>query len=176
LDPSSPTDRRQTSTTKLHGTRSSHRAGCRCSPCRAAWSTYLKTRRQLDRDDPYISAEPARLYLEDLARKGVGRDRVAVLLRVDPSRIQRIRNGTTTRLRASLALRILAVPVSHAGGTHRPAGRFRALLRWFAAEGFDPRDLAQRLGLDVRTLAWTRTRVALSTELRLSAYRRRLAE
>lgn len=30
----------------LHGTRKGYSDGCRCAPCRAAWATYIRTRRQ----------------------------------------------------------------------------------------------------------------------------------
>lgn len=123
-----------------------------------------------------MDASPARVHLEQLQARGIGKDRVAALAGLSVSRVARVRSGELARLRTSTAAAILKVRPLAALGTRVPADRARTLMHWFSIEGFTLAMLAARLGLTRQTLALARDSVTLDTTLRLAAYRRALTE
>lgn len=159
-----------------HGSREHYRRGCRCLPCSTAHATYRRARRLLDAADPWTDAAPARDHLRQLGARGIGKDRIAALARLTPDRVHRIRSGAVPRLRSSVSARLLALHPTPAPGVLVASGRARQFLSWFQKEGFTLDAIAARVGLDVRTVACSRSRVTLHTAVTLSAFRRALAD
>jgi hypothetical protein len=145
-------------------------------PCRDAHAAYRRERRRLERADPWLPAADALVRLEQLAREGVGIRRVAALVNLSPSFVQRIRNGRARRIRSSTARAILTLEPRPTPGTLLRPARARVLLRWFLTEGFTLTALAVRLGLDPDTVACRGRFVRSRTEARLAAFRRLLTE
>lgn len=129
----------------------------------------------MNQTDPWVDAAPVRVYLERLASRGIGLGRVSEATGLHVSRVRRLRAGTVTRVRESTAAAVLAV-VTPAPGAVRPPSRARVLLHWFLKEGFTLHSLAQRLGLDWRTVACRRKQLRIETEAKLSAFHRMLTE
>jgi hypothetical protein len=117
-----------------------------------------------------VDAAPVRKHLRALSRRGVGYRAVAAAASVGCSTIQKIVNGTRTRIRKERADAILAV-TSEAISDHAlvPAGPTWKMLRALEPEYLTKRGLAQALGstAKVPALQFGKRRVLARTELRV---------
>lgn len=93
---------------------SSYSKGCRCTDCRVAHRVYernaARRRRRPDSNyEPMIRGDEARAHLLWLASKGVGLKRISNHTGLALATLQRIRKGTTTRVRHATWDAILSV-------------------------------------------------------------------
>lgn len=140
-----------------HGTRARYVAGCRCEPCAEENRAYARLRGKLCRGgegNGLVPVVAVLAHLRKLSKAGVGRRRIAVLARVPPSTIGKIRKGARVSIRRATEARILAVgPEGAQGAALVPAGPTWKKIRRLLAEGFTKTDLAARLGSKGKTPA-----------------------
>lgn len=144
-------DVRKLGASKPHGDRLRYMSGCRCTPCRAANSSYETMRaaaRRRGEWNGYVPADQVRAHMKMLSRKfNVGRRQVADIAGVAESTLVEILAGRRKHIRALTAKAILAVD-HDAVADHAlvPAGPTWARLNWLLKQGFTRTELASRLG------------------------------
>ncbi|WP_326828716.1 hypothetical protein OIE13_22660 [Streptosporangium sp. NBC_01810] len=135
--------------------------GCRCYPCAAAMSDYVRNRKRAiayGRWEPYVDAEPVRVHVKTLSEFGIGWKRVAALAGISSGSMSKLLYGVPSqgrdpskRIRPEAAVKILAIEPTldllgaavsiDASGTRR---RLQALV----ATGWSQSKLGVRLGID----------------------------
>lgn len=149
---------------------------CGCQPCRDAKRNYERRRQHaIHRPDeawvPYVPVGPVRRHLLDLQAAGVGHKTVADLAGLSPSAVGKILYpsryrgmGTSKRVRAETARRILAVTVDQAAGAQKiDAAPTWRLLDELITKGWPKARLAELLGQRGPGLQISRSRVRAST-------------
>lgn len=134
---------------EAHGSRPAYRAGCRCLPCRSANACYEAQRARAMTERPaLVDAGAARARLLELAGLKVGIRQAARLAGVSVRTIQRIRTGTATQIRATVARAILGIdrPVQ-APGLLINAYTTRHYIESLLREDYEEAYLARRLGI-----------------------------
>ena len=149
------------------GTRSKYNSGCRCDECRTANRLYERdrSRRALRGDvNPIIDAEPVRLHIHELRRRGIGTRTIAEYSDVGRSCITEIASGRKTQVRKKTADAILAVDRTCVrDGSLVPAGKTWNLINWMLDEGFTKARIAKELGRERPALQIGRRRVTAKT-------------
>jgi hypothetical protein len=133
-----------------HGTRTRYASGCHCMLCRAANSRY-ESGRQLARADGdfngIVSAEPARVHIAELSKKGVGRHAIAAATDIASSILYGIATGVRKNCRARTLRKILDVDESARGGKSLvEAAPAWGLINELLGRGFSKVQLAEWLG------------------------------
>lgn len=134
---------------KPHGTRLRYLGGCKCLPCRAANSTYAVHRAQAiakGQSNRIISAEPARLHILALGKRGMGYKRVADAAGVARSIVAGIRIGRRQNAREESVRSILAVTFKPSMALLIDARSTWKLLDELIESGYPKRRLAHMLG------------------------------
>ena len=141
---------RPPATSGEHGTSTRYMRGCRCEPCRAAYSDHQRWRRERIRDntaDFSVSAEFAREHLEMLSQAGCGKRAVAACTGIDYWVIAEIRRGEKRRIRRSTEEKIMRVTLEgRADGSVVDAADTKRRLDELRALGFTLAELGRRLG------------------------------
>jgi hypothetical protein len=156
-DTQRPAVNRKHTSKRPAGETQAYREGCRCYPCCSAWAAYREEQQHADWK-PFVDAQPIREHLAYLAANGIGLMRVAEIVGVHMSTLQRMRGrvgkrDANQRVRTELAAAILAIQPDlrtidtatdggfiDATGTHR---RTQALI----ALGFPATYIAGRIGM-----------------------------
>lgn len=136
---------------KPHGSRTRYGMGCRCVPCREANSRYVSARilaRAAGQSDPLVPAARARRHLLALSRAGVGRRSVHLACDVSDKVLQRVINGSRSKIRRSTQARILSVDRRAAGGEKSlvPAAPTLRKIERLKHDGFTAAEISRRLG------------------------------
>lgn len=138
---------------EAHGSRASYRAGCRCTPCRAANACYEAQRARAEAVRVLVQADAARAHLLTLQMKGVGYRHAARLAGVSTFTTKAIRRGRQTRITAEVERAILGVTrPTLAHGVHVNGYDARRKLRTLLQEGFTVEQLAAVLHLRPETI------------------------
>jgi len=153
---------------KPHGVRMKYLGGCRCLPCRGAYSQYETDRqreiKESGRKTGYVSADEAREHLIMLSKNGVGRRSVHHASGVADSILHEIKLGRRKRIFAKTEHRILQVDDTAKGAAGIvPAGPTWTLINELLEEGFTKSYLAERLGRKVPALQIHKERVTVKT-------------
>ncbi len=151
---------------KPHGTRMKYLGGCRCLPCRGAYSQYETDRqreiKETGRRTGVVSARRAREHLLELSKNGVGRRSVHHASGVADSILHEIKLGRRERIFAKTEHRILQVDESAKGAAGIiPAGPTWKLINELLEEGYTKSYLAKRLGRKVPALQIHKERVTV---------------
>jgi hypothetical protein len=157
------------------GTRAKYSAGCRCSDCRRANTEYENERARARKSGGWnglVDADPVRLHLIALSRKGIGSKTVHEYSDVARSVIVDIINGKKSRVRKSTADRLLAVDKDcYKAGTLIGKAEFSGQMRYLLNEGFTKTEIARRLGLKSRAIQFgKRKKITGRTAARLSRF------
>jgi len=153
---------------KPHGTRMKYLGGCRCLPCRGAYSRYEAERvqeiRRTGRRTGVVSAQRAREHLLELSKKGVGRRSVHFASGVADTILHEIKLGRRERIFGSTEYKILQVDETAKGaGGIRPAGPTWKLINELLEEGYTKAYLAKRLGHKSPAVQIRKDRVTVRT-------------
>lgn len=152
-----------------HGTRarylrgeygSDYRNGCRCFECSKAAVLYekLRERRKAKGVEPFVDASEAREHLQWLSSIGVGTRALCEATGMHRSVLQKIKVGTTKRIRPETAAKIMAVHKGLAApGAYVPNPRVFELVAELKANGFTESAMARFLGYKGRSLQLSRT-------------------
>ncbi len=151
---------------KPHGTRMKYLGGCRCLPCRGAYSQYETDRqreiRESGRKTGTVSASEAREHLIRLSKNGVGRRSVHHASGVSDTILHEIKLGRRKRIFAKTEHRILQVDETAKGAAGIiPAGPTWKLINELLEEGYTKSYLAKRLGRKVPALQIHKERVTV---------------
>lgn len=169
---------RQYSSAKPCGTRGKYNSGCRCGECRNANTLYerTRTRRALRGDvNPLVDAEPVRLHIRALRRKGIGTRTIAEYSEIGRTCIGQIASGKKTKVRKKTADAILAVDRTCVrDGNLVPAGRTWTLIKWMLEEGFTKKRIARELGSSTPALQIKERRVTARTAVKVERFYRRI--
>lgn len=161
-----------------HGTRPRYRSGCKCLPCRSANADYARTLRYPESDElasagqqGTVDATPARDYLAQLQRLGVGYRRAALLADLSPQAVLDIRSGRRARIRPETSAAILSVRPSLAHGQVVSSQQTFKLLDSLRREGFARERIAGWLGFKGAQIRFTRIggKVRVSSHLKVKA-------
>lgn len=156
---------------------------CRCEACSEAGRTYSRNRsRAMQRPDekwePFVDAAPAREYLRDLQKYGIGPVTVAALSGVSHGSITRILYGDRSagrppsrRIRPETERRILGIRYLNADGWQQiPSKATWELIDDLASRGFTKTWIAQQLvGPQALNLQFSHNRVRATTARRVEA-------
>lgn len=161
--------------TRTHGDRLKYKAGCRCTPCRAANSRYETERAQIRKrrgPNNIVSAGRTRQRLQALSRKGIGTRTIADATGVGRTILTGIKTGKRKNVRryteqAVLALRPADILPDSALVDAQPTW---TRINWLLKEGFTKRELAKRLGYKSPALQINRDTVTAKTELRIKLF------
>lgn len=163
-----------------HGTRARYIGGhCRCTPCRAANTSYERDRdraRARGEHNGLVSAAPARLHLAALSRQGVGYKSAADAASVARSVVAKVVNGARSQIRARTSAALLAVDVGAAadGAVIDGAPTWKDV-RWLLENGLTRGEISQRIG-NQRAALQVRARVLATTAMRIAKLRREVEE
>jgi hypothetical protein len=139
-----------------HGTRIRYHAGCRCVPCRAANSTYVRARyaaRDRGEGDSLVDASTAREHLQFLSDNGIGRLSVHAASDVSARIIREITTGRKKQIRRSTEKRILGVSGEAVADSARvDSETAHQQIKELLGEGFSKAELAKRLGYKSKRL------------------------
>jgi hypothetical protein len=128
----------------LDGTRQKYLDGCRCDPCRAANTEYLRQRRAPGE----VDATAARKHLLMLRRFDIGTRAVADSCDLDRDTVWRIVTGRRATIHATTAAKILSVDKdARADGSRVRAGNLRGMINLLVERGWTKRFLTRQLGL-----------------------------
>lgn len=163
-----------------HGDRLRYMAGCRCSQCRRANSSYETMRARAHKTGDWnglVPAEPARLHLQALSKAGIGRRQVADASGISETVICQVRSGQRLNVRAATAKRILAVTAdARADASLVPAGPTWKLLDALLSTGYSKAALARELGFKTPALqigrGWVLARTAYRVQRMFDRFRR----
>lgn len=163
---------------KPHGVRLRYLAGCRCTDCRKANSSYENERQKARRAGDWngiVDASKARAHLKALLRRGVGKRAVRAATDIAKSILQDIRAGRKKRIRARTERLILRVGVAQrSDGAIVQAGRTWELIDELVEEGYTVPQLIKRLGYKSRALQLGRERVTVRNAARVERLHREL--
>lgn len=142
---------------KPHGERLRYMAGCRCVPCRAANSRYETERAAARRRGEWnglVDAAPVREHLNELSRRGIGRDTVSDVTGLAPSSLDLYRTGKRLKIRAMNAKKILAISPDDVLTDAQlvPAKPTWKQIQWLMSVGFTKTEIARRLGYKTHAL------------------------
>jgi len=164
-----------------HGTRVRYMTGCKCMLCRAANSRY-ETERALARKNGdwngLVSAEPLRLYLQKLSRRGVGYKTVAETADVSKTTLAEVISRRKSRIRSRTFRRCMAVTSDAVADR----GIIKAAPTWakvnrLLREGFTKAEIARRIGKKIPALQLGRKAVTAINASRVERlYRTVMAE
>ena len=155
--------------TREHGTRvrymlgesgQSTKNGCRCFDCTQAAVLYekLRQRRKANGWEPYVDATEAREHLRWLSSIGVGTRALCASTGMHRSVLQKIKVGTTKRIRPETESKILAVHKGLAADHAYIANpRVFELVAELKANGFTESDMCKFLGYKGRSLQLSKT-------------------
>lgn len=159
---------------KKCGTRSKYSAGCRCFDCRRANTEYEKERARARKSGGWnglVDADPVRLHLIALSRKGIGSKTVHEYSDVARSVIVDIINGKKSRVRKSTADRLLAVDKDcYKAGTLVSAKGVWKDIGWLIDEGFTIPQIAKRLGYKSPTIQFGKKKVTGRTKVKVQRF------
>jgi hypothetical protein len=164
-----------------HGTRARYVAGrCRCLPCRRANANYASQRAHAvsrGEHNGLVSAEPARLHLAELSRRGVGYKAAADAASVARSVVAKIASGAKSQIRVRTAASLLSVDIGAAAdGAVIDGAETWANIAWLIEQGLTRGEIAQRIGNKTPALQIRRDRVLVTTAARIAKLRREVEE
>lgn len=156
------------------GTRSKYSAGCRCSDCRTANTEYEKERaraRKAGEWNGLVDAEPVRLHLIALERKGIGSRTVCDYTGLGRTLVVEVKAGRKKRIRRMNAQALLAVDTAcFSGGTLVSAKGVWKDIRWLIDEGFTIPQIAKRLGYKSPTIQFGKKKVTGRTKVKVQRF------
>jgi hypothetical protein len=160
--------------TKKHGMRIKYVAGCRCLPCRAAYSRYQRQQAHKKKQglgNPLVPTAAARAHLIKLSQHHVGRATVAVATGIAQSSLSKIRNGSKTQIRKDTERRILQISPTYAKGNALvDAAPTWKLINTLLKEGFSKALLARRLGYKTGALPINKSRIRARTAVKIRQF------
>lgn len=137
------------------GNRSRYLNGrCRCAPCKAANSAYVRERRARNpHPNALVLDKAAKRHLRKLRRQGVGLDSIQDVTGLGRTTISDIRNGARSKITRTTERLILSVTKdAYAGGARIPARKTIYMVKRLVREGFTEERLSVRLGLERSTI------------------------
>lgn len=153
---------------KPHGTRIKYLGGCRCLPCRCAFSNYETARARARKNGDWngnVSTDAAREHILALSADGIGYKTVAKLSGVSKTIIFQIRSGSKRLIWARTERKILAVTGAgdHAGAALVDAEETWRLIDELIEEGFTKARISRELGHKTRALQIGKTQCLART-------------
>lgn len=163
-----------------HGKRARYTSGCRCDPCRAANTVYLRAQRRAQvygRTNALVPVAAVLRHLKALRRAGLGARTIGDAAGVPGSTVRKVLDGRRSHLRETTARKLLDVTRDAiADAALVPAGPTWALLDELLDEGFTHGDLARRLGSKAKrpTIQIHRGKVEAATAAKVARLHRQL--
>jgi len=164
------------STNKPHGNRVKYTAGCRCDLCRKANARYSSKRNHAAKFGDWnglVDAAPARKYLVEISKAGVGRRAVSATTDIPQSTLSKISSGHRLHIRKRNFDKIMSVTVDSASDSALISSRATWMqVDELLEEGFSVLKLSQVLGLSRQTLTTRRSHILACTAARVDRFYR----